>query len=470
MLGVEPHRLQEMSLETFKNKVVKPVAFVTILFAVMTALVACGGDGGTDDGSSESGGGDKLQIRSRFDDYGNAVATDTSGNVYIAGYVGDVLPGQTSAGRTDAFVRKLDSSLVETWTKQFGTDDNDDVRAIAVDESGNIYVVGDTIGEFTDYESQYFGNDAFIRAYDGAGTERWTVQFGTQFGTIAQAVAVDSSGNLYVGGYTEGSLPGFTNAGGAPLGAITNWNDAFLRKYTGDGTELWTQQFGHERHDEILGVVADGSGNLFITGYTDGAFVGFTNPGGRDAFVRKYDAEGNVLWTQQFGSDSAAGAQPNDKGLDIGLDAQGNIYVAGSTSGQFQGGESGGSIDGFVRKLDSNGGILWTQQFGGEDDDTADAIAVDVDGTVFIGGNTESSIPGARGVGVADGFSKSLDTDGGDRWTRAAGTRRIDGARDIAQSSSGVYLIGGTEGEIGPGGAGKGDDRDSDVFVLRLSR
>jgi len=287
---------------------------------------------------------------------------------------------------------------------------------------------------------------------------------------VAQAGATDASGNVYVGGYTEGSLPGFTNAGGAPLGAITNWNDAFLRKYAGDGTELWTQQFGHQRHDEILGVTVDGSGNIFITGYTDGVFEGFTNPGGRDAFVRKYDADGNVLWTQQFGSVSSAGAQPNDKGLDIGLDGQGNAYVSGSTTGQFESEESGGGSDGFVRKLDSNGGVLWTRQFGGEDDDTADAIAVDSAGTVFAGGNTESSIPGAGGAGVADGFSKSFDTDGGDRWTRAAGTRRIDGASDIAQSSSGVYLIGGTEGEIGPGGAGKGDDRDSDVFVLKLPR
>jgi len=106
-----------MLLETFKNKILKPTALATILFAVATALVGCGGDGETDDGSAASGGGDKLQIRSRFDDYGNAVTTDTSGNVYIAGYVGDALPGQTSAGRTDAFVRKLDSSLAEIWTK-----------------------------------------------------------------------------------------------------------------------------------------------------------------------------------------------------------------------------------------------------------------------------------------------------------------------------------------------------------------
>ena len=85
------------------------------------------------------------------------------------------------------------------------------------------------------------------------------------------------------------------------------------------------------------------------------------------------------------------------------------------------------------------------------DNDTADAIAVGGDGTVFVAGNTESSIPGAGGTGVEDGFAKSFDANGGDRWTRTVGTRRVDGARDIAQGSGGVYVIGGTEGEIGPG-------------------
>ena len=445
----------------------------------MATLVTCGGDGGNggsagDAGGGEApaatGGGDNLQIRSPFDDYGNAVAVDSSGNVYIAGHIEDALAGQTYAGGTDAFVRKLDGSLAEIWTRQFGTEDNDTVQAIAVDDAGTVYLAGTTIGELPGYTSEYFGSDAFVRVYDAGGTERWTTQFGTLLATVTQSVAVDGSGNVYVGGYTEGSLPGFENAGGAPLGPVTDWNDAFLRKYGPDGTEIWTQQFGHERHDEILGVVVDGSGSIYVSGYTDAAFEGYVNPGGRDAFIRKYDSDGNVVWTRQFGSGSAAGGQPNDKALDIGLDSGGNIYVSGSTSGVFDGQSSGGGNDGFVRKMDPNGEHVWTRQFGGEDSDTADAIAVDGGGTVFTAGNTESSIPGAGGAGIDDGFAKSFDTNGGDRWTRTVGTRRVDGARDIAQGPGGVYVIGGTEGEIGPGGAGKGDDIDSDVFVLRLAR
>ena len=456
-----------MKFVELRSPVIPFLAAMSCAILMATSL-ACGSDGSGGNGGSE--GGDNLQIRSPFDDYGNAVTVDASGNVYIAGHIGEALSGQTYLGGTDAFVQKLDSSLAAVWTSQFGTDNNDSVEAVAVDGAGNVYLAGSTIGEFPGYTTEYFGSDSFVRVYDANGTKQWTTQFGTEFATFAQSIAVDGSGNVYVGGHTEGGLPGFENAGGAPLGPVSNWNDAFLRKYGADGTELWTQQFGHERHDEILGVALDGSGSVYVSGYTDASFEGYTNPGGRDAFIRKYDSDGSVVWTRQFGSDSAAGGQPNDKALDIALDSSGNIYVAGSTTGVFEGESSGGGKDGFVRKMDPNGEHVWTRQFGGEDDDTADAIAVDGDSNVFAAGNTESSIPGAGGAGVDDGFAKSFDAKGGGRWTRTVGTRRTDGARDIAQGSGGVYVIGGTEGEIGPGGEGKGDEIDSDVFVLRLSR
>ena len=381
--------------------------------AILTVtLVACGGggSGGSESGGAPgaSGGGDNLQIRSPFDDYGNAVTVDAAGNVYIAGHIEDALSGQTYLGGKDAFIQKRDGSLAAVWTSQFGTKDNDSVDAVAVDGSGNVYLAGRTIGEFPGYTTEYFGSDAFVRAYDASGTERWTTQFGTEFATVAQSIAVDGSGNVYVGGHTEGGLPGFENAGGAPLGPVSEWNDAFLRKYASDGTELWTQQFGHERHDEILGVAVDDSGHVYVSGYTDASFEGYTNPGGRDAFIRKYDSDGNVVWTRQFGSVSAAGGQPNDKALDIALDSSGNIYVAGSTTGVFGREKSGGGNDGFVRKMDSNGEHVWTRQFGGEDDDTADAIAVDGGGTVFVAGNTESSIPGAGRRGPRGRFRQEL--------------------------------------------------------------
>ncbi len=206
-------------LGTSTNRLAIASALASIITLVL-ALSACGGDSGSDDredGSASLRGSDTLQIRSQFDDFGNAIAIDSSGNVYIGGVVGDVISGQASAGRSDAFVQKLNGSLVEEWTRQFGTDNNDAVRGLEVNPDGNVYAVGDTIGEFPGYQSQYFGSDAFVRVYDSSGTELWTDQFGTDVATVALAVEVDDAGNVYVGGYTEGGLPGFTNGGGAPV-------------------------------------------------------------------------------------------------------------------------------------------------------------------------------------------------------------------------------------------------------------
>ena len=158
---------------------------------LVAASFACGGNGdagGGDAPAPAAGGGDDLQIRSPFDDYGNAVTVDAQGNVYIAGHIGDALPGQTYLGGTDAFVQKLDGSLAAVWTSQFGTDNNDSVEAVAVDGAGNVYLAGTTIGEFPGYTTEYFGGDAFVRVYDADGTERWTAQFGTEFATVPQAL------------------------------------------------------------------------------------------------------------------------------------------------------------------------------------------------------------------------------------------------------------------------------------------
>ena len=446
-----------------------------LLLFGLASVTACGGDSGVGDSSNDATVSSNtkglyiIQVVSQFDDFGNAVDVDAAGNIYIGGYVGDVLPGHVNVGRTDGFIRKYDSALNEMWTRQLGTDNNDNVRGIAVSTSGNVYAVGDTIGEFDGFDSEYFGADAFLTAYGPDGTELWTHQFGTELGTVAETVSVDSSENVYVAGYTEGSLPGFSNSGGPSIGAVKNWNDAFVRKFDNNGNELWTQQFGHERHDEIHGSVADDSGNIFVTGYTYGEFTGFTNTGGRDLFVRKYDPQGNEVWTNQFGSVSASGSQPNDKGLGIALDKHGNTFVVGSSSGKFGGQKSEGINDGFVQMLDENGEQAWARQFGGDDDDAAESIGIDSAGNLFIVGTTESKVRDGRGNGLADAFVLSYDSVGNKRWVKQFGTRRKDGGRSIAVDHLGnVYIVGGTEGEISSD-VDKGNDRDSDAFLIRLT-
>src|SRR5439155_18476571 len=116
-----------------------------------------------------------------------AVAANSSG-LYVEGYTDHALPGQSSAGGTDAFGRKYDAAGAEAWTQQFGTAGNDVANALAGDPSG-VYVVGATDGTLPGQTNVGVG-DAFVRRYDSSGTEVWTHQFGTSSDDGAVSVAI----------------------------------------------------------------------------------------------------------------------------------------------------------------------------------------------------------------------------------------------------------------------------------------
>src|SRR5215212_3597678 len=136
------------------------------------------------------------------------------------------------------------------FIRQFGTSSNDIANDVFADSSRGVYVVGTTGGTFPGQTDE--GNiDAFIRKYNADGDEEWTRQFGTSEGATANGVSADSSGGVYVVGFTNGELPGQTDEG---------IRDAFIRKYNADGDEEWTRQFGTSGIDDASGVSADSSG------------------------------------------------------------------------------------------------------------------------------------------------------------------------------------------------------------------
>jgi hypothetical protein len=207
-----------------------------------------------------------------------AANVDASGNAYFVGSTEGTLPGQTSAGEGDAFVRKYDGSGAELWTRQFGSSSDDTAESVSVDENGNVYVAGITHGSLPGQTSSGEA-DAFVQRYDGSGAEVWTRQFGTAAADIASQVRVAPGGLVYVAGSTNGTLPGQTSFGST---------DAFVRRYDGAGNELVTLQFGTIGLEQVAGF-AVGGGALYLSGETDGAFPGpgNTNRGSFDAFVAK---------------------------------------------------------------------------------------------------------------------------------------------------------------------------------------
>jgi hypothetical protein len=274
-----------------------------------------------------------------------------------------------------------------------------------------------------------------------AQTIAWTRQLGPN--TSAAGVAVDR-GSIYVAGATN--------------------DDAFVRKYNADGIELWRKRFGTSASDSATAVAVDALGSIYVAGATSGTLSGQRSNGGPDAFVRKYDAGGNELWTRQFGA-MRCSCQPysNDSASAVATAPDGSIYVAGQTNGTFPGQNSNGFgfSDAFVRKYDANGNQLWTRQFyfraevyqdydNGPDifyagfDDYARGLAVDASSNIFVAGhggvNTRLDINSLV-------FVRKYDSNGRELWTRLSSSQCCDGAldeaHDVAVDSTGSsYVVG----------------------------
>lgn len=300
------------------------------------------------------------------DAYGVAVASNA---IYSGGETFGTFAGATNAGKSDGFVSKIDLQGNHQWSVQFGTAENDNVSGVAADATG-VYVVGYTYGVLEG--SNLGSSDIFVRKYDTGGNVVWTRQFGTSGTDWARAVAVDGNG-VYVTGQVSGTLPGQTPAGG---------DDVVVRKYDLAGNEVWTRQFGTSGGDQAYGIAADTSG-VYVLGVTNGNLV--SQPQSRDGFLRKYTQDGTVVWTKQFGSsttDDFTGVAVNSSG----------VYVSGGTTGTLAGQTKlGGLWDGIVYKFDLNGNEVWTRQIGSSTEDYAYGVSA-ASQWIYVAGYTGSAL------------------------------------------------------------------------------
>jgi hypothetical protein len=365
------------------------------------------------------------------------VSADGSGNVYIAGFSQGSLGG-TNAGNMDAFVAKYDSSGSLLWSRQVGTSTIDDFTGISADGSGNVYLIGDTMGSLAGTNAGL--QDVFVSKYNSNGTLLWTEQLGTSANDTSHAISADGLGNVYITGFTSGSLGG-TNAG---------FEDVFISKLDASGTILWTKQLGTSGNDYGRDVSADGLGNVYITGLTNGS-LGGTNAGNYDAFIAKYDSSGTLLWTEQLGTSG------QDYSYAVSADGSGNVYMSGETAGSLDGTNAGGT-DAFVSKYDDSGALLWTKQIGTSGNDTSWGVSADGLGNVYVSGDTAGSLGGVNAGGL-DVFLARLN----ESWTDQLGTSAGDDGRGASADGLGnVYITGSTAGSLGGTNAG-----GSDAFISK---
>lgn len=293
--------------------------------------------------------------------------TDKNGNVFIAGDTKCALAGQFF-GKIDGFVSKYDSIGNNVWTKQFGTSEDDRINWLALDQIGNVYVTGYTKGVVN--EKNFGKEDIIVAKFDPNGNVEWQKQFGSDSTDIGNTVYVDYKGNVYVVGATKGTVDKMS------FGGV----DCVFLKLDSKGNTIWKKQFGTAKGDEIQGITGDSASNIYICGYTYGDLAA-KNIGQLDAFVGKFTDKGEQVKLFQFGT---AGF---DMASQIALDKEQNIYIGGSTGGEF-GGKPQGEGDSFLSKFNKNFDLIWTQQFGTEKWDGINGIALNeqVSGNIVVSG------------------------------------------------------------------------------------
>jgi hypothetical protein len=411
----------------------------------------------------------------------SGVATDTAGNSIVTGvFYGTVNFGTgsiTSAGRGDMFVAKYSAAGVPQWVNHFGDAADQYGTAVATDASGNIYVTGYFFGtvSFGGGAVTSVGYDAFVVKYNPSGGHVWTKQISGASYEMGEAIAVDSGSNVVVGGQFAGTV----DFGGGPLTSAGGY-DGFVAKYNTNGAHVWSKRMGGASLDTVTGLGVDGSGNATAVGYFAGTanFGGadLASAGGNDIFVvRLAAANGAHQWSNRYGD------ADDQRAYAAAVDGAGNVVLTGYFGGQLSFGgptfTSVGGVDIFLAKLTASGGHSWSQAFGtslsyGE---VGEGVAIDGSGNVVLTGEIVQNVDFGGGALTAptttyDVFVAKFSSAGVHQWSKRYVAPWDDHGDAVAVDGSGNVVVAGDfyESEdfgggplLSPGG--------SDGFLVKLT-
>ena len=429
-------------------------------------------------------------------DSARAIAADSSGNAYVTGYSGSTNfptadPLQSSySGSYDAFVAKITATGSLIYSTYLGGSGSDYGQGIAADSSGNAYVTGYT--DSTNFptasplQNMNAGRlNAFVTKLNGMGSAMiYSTYLGGSSADEASAIAVDRGGNAYVTGSTTSTNFPTLN----PLQATNGGGDVFLSKINPTGSALvYSTYLGGSGGDVGNAVAVDGSGNAYVTGWTQSIDFPIANSlqaslgGAQNCFVTKINASGSALIYSTY-----LGGSGTDSGQGIAVDPGGGAYVTGVTSStNFPTANplqaiNGGGQDAFVTKINASGSaLIYSTYLGGSLQDTGYGIAVDGSGNAYVTGYTTSTnFPTASPLqttygGGQDAYVTKINASGSALiYSSYLGGSYSDGGLGIAVDGGGsAYVTGYTSSTNFPtvNPLQAGNQGSSDAFVVVIS-
>ena len=414
----------------------------------------------------------------------SGIATDSSGNTYLAGT-------RTLDQNSEAFVMKLDPAGATVFFRVISGTGSNSVAGIALDAAGDIYLGGSTSSsDFPLYNALLStpGKGFLVKLDPGANQTIWS----TYFREAITALAVDPAGNIYVTGSTNDSQ--FPVTAGLPNGPVSNpglspVSGAFITKISATGDRILysgiisgndkpcgccSSCFVSARNVSGASLAVDSAGNAYLAGNTDTSNIPTTSgaflASGTGAFIAKVKSDGSGLgYLTYIGATNypiSPFTNPANTATAIACDANGNAYLTGSTSdpkfpatsGALQT-TFGGSLnpnsfqapptDAFALELNSSGAALvWATFLGGTGVDAGRSIALDSSGQAWIVGTTASqTFPNTNGWSQGSDFVTGFDTTGS-KLVYSARYPNGPASQALAVDSAGTLHIAGPAGSV----------------------
>lgn len=334
------------------------------------------------------------------DDHATSCVTDQKGNIYVVGWfeskvlnLGKIaLKNKTEKG-SDMYLAKFSSNGECIWAHNAGGEGGcGDYSTIGLDKDNNVLISGiaGTIMDFGNgFKFTHKSSGIYVAKYSNDGQLIWAKS--PEGSGEAQGLGIDKEGNVFIGGYFVSEVA-FDNI--KLNSQPDNKGDAYVAKYGPDGKAIWAKRFGGE-DGEIASCETDGLGNIYLGGLYFSKKIStevstLTNNGLINAFMAKYNRDGNLLWAKSAGGNN--GEAPGTAIREFFVDEKGNAYCTGSNWSEFN--FAGTTIkpiaeseDIFIIKYDKDGNEIWGMDYGGTGRNAGRGITTDKNGNIFLTGS-----------------------------------------------------------------------------------